>query len=86
MKKQKPRKQVDRRHGPRRKCLLVEGWREAYKWFSVQAAAALAAAQGLYEFVPTAKSFVPESVFHWVMAGLTGLVILARLKNQGVAK
>ncbi len=63
--------------------LLVEDWKKAYSWFSVQLTAMIAAAHEIYEQVEAAKEYIPPSIFNHVMAGLTVLVIIARIKKQG---
>ena len=77
----KPRKS-DRRKGPRRRTVLVDDWRSAYKWLSVQIAALIFSAQGLLLFVPTVKELFPPSVVHGVMMFLAACVFLGRIKNQ----
>ena len=82
MKKDK-RKRPDRRVGPRRKSVLVEDWKKAYKFLSVQIIAVIAAAQGLLVFVPTIKDFIPPSLWHGLMATLAIAAIVGRVINQG---
>ena len=77
----KPRT-YDRRQTQRRKGLLVPEWRMAHKWVSVQLAAFIAAAQGLYTLVPTMKEYVPDAIWHPLMAALAIGVILARIYQQ----
>ena len=82
MKKPKPRKCADRRIGPRRKSVLVENWRQAYKWLSVQMAGVLMALQVIYELLPAAKSYVDPKLWQWLMIGGLIAVIVGRLKAQ----
>lgn len=72
-KKPKPR--------PKRK-LLIDEWRCAWRWLSVQIMALIAAAQGLLIFVPTVKDFIPQTVWHSIMTALAILAIVGRIINQ----
>ena len=63
-------------------CWLVEDWRKAWKWISVQIMALIVVAQGLVTFVPTLKDFIPEYIWHPLMAVLALLAILGRIINQ----
>ena len=81
VKRYKPR-HSDRRKSPRRRALLVENWREAHKWLSVQIAAVIASAQALMVFVPSLHEQLPESWMHGIMAILAIALILGRVKNQ----
>lgn len=74
---------ADRRQADRRWSWLVSDWRRAYKWFSVQAAALLAALQAVYELLPAAKAYIPAGPFRWLMVAGLVAVIVARLKAQG---
>ena len=80
--KKNHRKKPDRRTGPRRKVLLVEDWKAAYKWLSVQMALLTASAAALYEYAPTVRQWIGEVAFHHMMVVLAILTILARLKQQ----
>lgn len=62
--------------------MLVEDWKKAWSWFSVQLAALIATAHEIYEQVEAAKEYIPPSIFNHIMAALTVLVIVARLKKQ----
>ena len=81
--KRDKRKRPDRRLGPRRRTVLVEDWRKAYKWLSVQIIAVIAAAQGLLVFVPTVKDYIPAGLWHGLMATLAVAAIIGRVLNQG---
>ena len=76
------RKLADRRWGPRRHCWLVEDWRAAYKWFSVQATALLGAITVVYEFVPAMQSYIPAPWFRGLMLAGIAAAIIGRLKSQ----
>ena len=82
MQKKDKRKRPDRRIKPRRRSFLVDNWRQAHKFASVQIVALIAASQGLIVFVPTLKDFIPDSLWHSIMGGLAICAILARVKNQ----
>ena len=76
------RKRPDRRIGPRRKSVLVEDWKVAYKWLSVQLAAIVATLGTIYEAVPDVQKYLDPKIAHWLMvAGAVG-VILGRIKAQ----
>lgn len=83
MKKLKPRKQPDRRVCKRRKSVLVEDWRNAWKWLSVQMVGILAALQVAYELLPAAKGYVDPTLWRWLMVAGLVAVIVGRLKAQG---
>ena len=81
MKKDK-RKRPDRRVRCRRGGWLIEDWRRAYRWLSVQAAAAIAALATVYDLFPTMREYIAPPVFRWMMV-LGGIaVIVGRIKNQ----
>lgn len=82
MRKEKPRNRPDRRAGSRRRCFLVENWRQAHRWLSVQVAGVLAALQAIYELLPAAKSYVDPRIWQWLMVGGLIAVIVGRLKAQ----
>ena len=67
---------------PVKRKVLVNGWKQAHKWLSVQIMALIAAAQGLLIFVPTLKDYIPQNVWHSVMSALAILAILGRIINQ----
>lgn len=62
---------------------LVEDWRQAWKWFSVQGAAILAIAPELYEQAHGMQEWVEPNLFHHGMAALGALVLLSRVVKQG---
>lgn len=72
----KPTARPPARHG------LIDDWKQCYKLMSVWFAAAMAASAGLYEFLPTVREYIGESLFHYLMAGLAILTIMARVKKQ----
>lgn len=66
----------------KRRCLLVDDWRKAWKWLSVQIMVLIVGAQGLLTFVPTVKEFIPDNIWHPLMACLAVLAIVGRIANQ----
>ncbi len=58
-------------------------WRKAWRWFSVQGLALLAAAPVLYEGFPTLQGYLPPGAFHVGMVVLAVLALLGRLVKQG---
>lgn len=67
---------------PKSRIGLIDDWKQAYKLMSVWIAAAMAASASLYEFLPTVRQYIGETMFHYIMAGLAVLTILARIKKQ----
>ena len=65
--------------------LLIDEWRCAWRWASVQVMAVIAAAQGLMTFVPTIHEYIPDRLWHAIMGVLAILAILGRVINQGQA-
>lgn len=61
---------------------LIEDWKQAHKWLSVQLAALVAAAQLVYPNVQSLQSYIPPTMFHYLMIGMTLLIIVGRLKAQ----
>ena len=61
---------------------LVDNWRTAWRWLSVQIGVLLAASQEIYEQLQISREFIPPALFHHLMAGLAVLLILCRLKKQ----
>lgn len=63
-------------------CWLIQDWRKAWKWLSVQIMALIALGQMLFEFMPTVKDYIDPSVWHGAMACLAVLAIVGRIVNQ----
>lgn len=61
---------------------LVDDWRKAWKWFSVQGLAFLAVTPILYENFGTLQEYLPANVFHPVMGILAMLALVGRLIKQ----
>jgi hypothetical protein len=65
--------------------MLIPDWRQAWRFFSVQAAAALALLAAAYDYLPAVREYLPEGWMKWAAL----LVIAARILNQqstGAAK
>jgi len=60
------------------KAHLVEDWKQAYRWLSVQLAFLLVLLEGAYQYLPQVQSYFPA---HW-HAYIGGAILLARLINQ----
>ena len=61
---------------------VVDDWKKAWRWLSVQAAAVIAIAPEIYENVHQLREFLDPSIFHHAMAALGILTIVARIKKQ----
>lgn len=65
--------------------MLVPDWRQAWRFLSVQAAAALALVAAAYDYLPAVREYLPDGWVKWAAL----LVIAARILNQksaGAAK
>jgi uncharacterized membrane protein required for colicin V production len=58
---------------------LVEDWKAAHKWASVRLSAAFAAVALAYDYLPAVQSYIAPYVSPHAMAGLSGLIIVARI-------
>lgn len=62
---------------------LVENWRNAWRWFSVQCLAILAVMPFVWGSLPAdAKAFLPDSLEIWVFVVLAIAGIAGRLVDQ----
>ena len=61
---------------------LEEGWRECWKWLSVQVSFLAGIAVAIYDLIPSIQDIIPEGVFRIVMGVMFLLVIIGRLKKQ----
>ena len=57
---------------------LIENWKQAGKFWTVQLASVLILVDFAYEYLPVMQTFLPESWVRWV--GLT--LIVARILRQ----
>jgi len=66
---------------------LVPEWRVAWRWFSVQLAAVLAALPMVWPLLPDdMKSYIPHEWHPWIVSGMALAIIAGRLVPQGAAK
>lgn len=66
---------------------LVDDWKQAYKWFSVQAPAVGIALVTTWASIPDdLKMHVPGWLTKAVLYGVFGFGLIGRLVNQGGAK
>jgi len=62
---------------------LVPNWREAWRWFSVQALAVIMVLPVVWVALPAdAKGFLPDSWEPWTFVVLAGAGIIGRLVDQ----
>jgi protein-S-isoprenylcysteine O-methyltransferase Ste14 len=65
---------------------LIPNWRDAWRWFSVQALAAIIALPIVWASLPSdIKSFVPDSWDRWVFVAIAAAGLLGRLIDQNKA-
>ncbi len=57
---------------------LVPDWRDAWRWLSVQLAAATALLATAYDYLPAVRSYLPEGWVKWAAI----LFIAARILHQ----
>lgn len=58
--------------------ILIEDWKQSWKFLSVQLAAALALLDVAYEYLPAAQSYLPEGWVKWIALA----IIVARVIKQ----
>lgn len=64
------------------KVKLIEEWKKAYKFFTVQLAALLVLLDVAYEYLPAVQSYLPEGWVKWLALA----IIVARVvKQRGVS-
>lgn len=62
---------------------LVQDWKDAWKWHSAQALAALALLPIVWmELPPDVKAFIPEAWQPWIVMGLAFGGLVGRLRDQ----
>lgn len=61
--------------------MLIPDWRQAWRFLSVQAAAALALLAAAYDYLPAVREYLPDGWMKWAAL----LVIAARIMNQKTA-
>lgn len=61
---------------------LVDDWKTAYKWLSVQLTVLLGVATGLYENLTVLQGVVSPTMFHYAQLIGVGGIIAGRLYKQ----
>jgi len=65
---------------------LIPNWREAWKWFSVQALAAIVAIPFVWASLPSdLKAYVPDGAEPWVLMAIAMAGIIGRIVDQNKA-
>jgi hypothetical protein len=65
---------------------LISNWRDAWKWFSVQALAAIVALPVVWGMLPAdVKAYLPDGWEPWVFVALAFAGIAGRLVDQNKA-
>lgn len=62
---------------------LVEDWKDAYKWLSINIAVVMGALNALQASVPHVQALLSPSTMAWVNAALGVAIIWGRLIQQG---
>jgi hypothetical protein len=66
---------------------LVHGWRQMWRWFSVQALAAIAALPVVWAALPPdLKAAVPDGWLIWIAAAVALAGVVGRVIDQGGAR
>ncbi len=66
---------------------LVDDWKSAWKWLSVQFVAAAGSVQlAVLAFPDTLRQYLPDWVTHLVAVGLLAAAVLGRLVDQKATK
>lgn len=62
---------------------LIPDWKKAWRWFSVQAFAAIIALPVVWGMLPSdAKAFLPDSWEPWILVGLAVAGLVGRVIDQ----
>ena len=65
---------------------LIPDWRQAWKWFSVQAFAIIIALPMIWTAMPAdVKSYLPDDWKPWIMVALAAAGIIGRIVDQNKA-
>lgn len=59
---------------------LIPDWRDAWRFLSIQLAAAIAVLAAAYDYLPVIRDYVPEGWVKWAAL----LVIAGRIMHQSV--
>lgn len=62
----------------RKNRMLIQNWKESYKYLTVQMAAALALLSQAYEYLPIMKEYIPQNY----VTIISLLIIVARIVAQ----
>jgi hypothetical protein len=63
--------------------MMVQNWRQAWKWFSVQAFAVIIALPAVWMALPAdVKAMVPDGWEKWIVTGIALAGLLGRLIDQ----
>lgn len=66
---------------------FVENWRNAWKWFSVQALAVIIALPMVWMALPAdVKAMVPDGWEKWIVIAIAAAGLMGRLVDQTKAK
>lgn len=66
------------------KIHLVDDWKQAWKWFSVQGMALAATIQATWILIPDdLRSAVPQNITSGITIGLLALGVFGRVVRQG---
>lgn len=61
---------------------LIKNWPQAWKWWSVHGALAVAAISAVYAALPALQGIIPPTIYAWLMFGLGVAIILLRVLQQ----
>lgn len=65
---------------------MVDNWKKAWTWFSVQLAVFLAFLPHLWEYFPQdLKNRIPPEWYPWVISAVSLGIVVGRLKKQSDA-
>jgi hypothetical protein len=65
---------------------LIPNWKDAWRWFSVQALAAIVALPFVWIALPAdAKGYLPDSLEPWVLMAIAAGGLVGRLVDQNKA-
>lgn len=63
---------------------LIPDWKDAWRWFSVQALAAIMALPVVWSMLPAdVKGFLPDGWEPWVLVTLAAAGLIGRVIDQG---
>lgn len=63
---------------------LIDDWRQAWRWFSVQAGAVVVLLPVAWEALPDeTKALIPDAWLPWIVSAVGVAVVIGRLIPQG---